>query len=614
MIKHIPSQQSRRWTGNYLGNFAGNLWKSFNVDLDKSEGKIGLSRRLSDTVADTTQTNDSSLGVVSAFLRTNADATDRWWGLVQDTSDCARVFHSNTADPASAWVQDALDSTPLNCNDFTIHAGAQARDQLFVTTDTDIAVLNDAGSNVWNGAWWITTKSQSSLDSNFVHPIESWRTRQLTLVGDGNNIHTINDSEDISANRLVLPFYLQADHIFFTTDRAWILCSHKFGQQGAIVEWDGVALSPNEIHSGYGVKMMTGVNWREQPIIVNNKGVILEYTGQGFSPMRRGGQQIAFPMAEEYENSFRTDPSDAAARSPSLIPRGTNVAEDGLIYFNVAEPRLDSPRQNAGIWCLNPETGRLYNKYSLGQYGDSDDFGQQSVQTPGALYMIPSDTSSNNRGLLAGGKIIKRQASTLENHIWMLESPGSTTATRGFFITQFIPADGVRDFWEALWVRFRRFVTSGNSIIVKAKGVRSLQDSSGEPLQVTITWASGTTFTFTSISGDDEILAGDEVDVFNGDNAGILVHILSISGAHGGAQTVTLDEAIPNSGSTNISLARIDRWKRVGTISSTTKYEDKVNVGVAGSFIQFKVEMRGPYKEMEIESLIATSEPHTNIE
>lgn len=612
MIQHIPSQQSRRWTGNYLGNFDGNLWRSFNVDLDKSEGKIGLSRRLISTSDSGGAGNDSNLNVVSAFLRTNADGTDRWWGLIQDTSDCARLFRVLDRDPGDTWIHDPLSNTPLNCNDFTIHVGAQARDQLFVTTDTDISVLNDAGSNAWNGAWWVTTKSQTALDSNFVHPIESWKTRRLTLIGDGNLIHTINDSEDVTASRLVLPFYLQADHIFFTTDRAWILCSHKFGQQGAIVEWDGISLSPNQIHSGYGVKMMTGVNWEEIPIVVNNKGVILEYTGNGFTPMRRGGRQIAFPMAEEIENSFRTDPADADNRSPSLLSRGASVAEDGLIYFNIAEPRLPSYRQNAGIWCLNPETGRLYNKYSIGLWGDSVDFGQQSVFSAGALEMLPSDSSSNNRGLLVGGRIVKRQASILENHIWMLEGSTDTTATRGYFITQYIPADEIRDFWEVLWIRFRRFITSGNRIIIKARGVRSLQTSFGEPLDITPTWASSTTFTEGTTSANDEILVGDEIEVLNGDNAGLLAHIISISGAHGGAQTFTIDETLPNSSSTNISLARIERWKKLGVMDSSTKYEDKVNVGVSGSFIQFKVEMRGPFRELEIESMVLTSKSHTN--
>ncbi len=75
-------------------------------------------------------------------------------------------------------------------------------------------------------------------------------------------------------------------------------------------------------------------------------------------------------------------------------------------------------------------------------------------------------------------------------------------------------------------------------------------------------------------------------------------------------QTITIDETL--TASTNTARARFDRWKKLGTISSTAKYEEVVNIGVDSSFIQFKVELRGPVAEMEIGELVVNTRPSIN--
>src|SRR3990167_11364876 len=106
----IPPSNSRRFTGIYPGNFYGVLWRTFNVDFDRSEGKVGLSRRLT-RVANTTIEATDTLGTIKAFLRTNADGTDRWWGL-SDTGagNLKRLFYAASTDPTSAWSADTITS------------------------------------------------------------------------------------------------------------------------------------------------------------------------------------------------------------------------------------------------------------------------------------------------------------------------------------------------------------------------------------------------------------------------------------------------------------------------------------------------------------------------
>lgn len=599
----IPPILTRRWSGPYLGDYYGVLWKTFNVDLDAREGKVMLSRRMQ-RIQDTGEVTGNA--VYSAFTRTNADCEDRYWG-VRLREGLAKTDSSSTPLPSDSWDTDAIASSPVTPVDFTINGNDSrndsGRNKLFVTTDSgDIAVLNDTGNNVWTASWWITKHGQLALDTvALFRPIEYFPFRKITIVGSGNQIHTISRPSDtqndtLTFGRLIIPKVLNAQHIFSTSNRSWICTHNRFGGEGKIVEWDGYSESYNEIHSIYGTAALSGVDVDGIPIILNDRGAFLEFNGQNFQPMIRNGQEIAFPLPEGASLISGKDTS----MTVSVAPRGMTVGEDGLVYINVKEGTVAGERFSAGIWCLNPITGRLYNKHALGQWGDSTDYGHQNISTPGALYNIPSSVSSRN--LLAGGIINVSVGGTPQTGIWLQEAETSTTLTKGYFITQFIPASEIQDQYDSIWTLFKRFMTSGSQIILKARGTRSLYLANRRPLSATITWTSTTTFTLTLASADDSLAVGDEVEVINGVNAGYLAHITTISGAHAAVQTITIDETVTTGSST--SIARFERWKKLGVISNTSKYEDSLNVGIHSSFLQIKGEIRGLASEQELSSLI----------
>ena len=610
MSIEIPQSNIRRWTGPYLGNYYGSLWRTFNIDLENSPGHTTLSRSLVN-IADTTDANLANLSVIDAFQRTNADGTDRYWALnrggrlakTDSTGGNALVLNNTT------WDEDTMTGTPIDAKDMSIHENDSdsgvGNNQLFVTRDTDIAVLNDTGGDTWNPNWWVTTKSQTGLKTGVPHPIEYFPLRRISIVGDGNLIHTIDKSETISYSRLILPLNLQVEGIFTTAYRAWILCSGKQGHNGAIIEWDGFSQTYNAIHDAQSSHPLSGVNYNEVPIVVNNRGLILEYNGNGFSAMIRDGQKICFPFYEEIGNAFSIPTSQLP-----IPPRGMTVTDDGLIYLNVKEPSLASQRQLGGIWCLNPISGRFYSKYSLPYSGGDSDYGQQIIDAPGAIKaMNVSDIVSSSSQLLAGGRVYSSYTATQVKAIWALHRAYSSTVRRGHFITQYVPVDDIQEFWDTLWIKISAFKSTDDRVIVKARGTNPLMDASRRHLQKTITWTAATTFTVTLAAGDDALVVGDEIEVIAGKNGGVLAHITIISGAHEALQTMTIDETV--TGVSGGSLCRFDRWKKLGVINDTSKYTVPLNIGISSSFIQFKIELRGPATDFDIKSLIINPETQT---
>ncbi len=615
----IPPNSIRRWTGPYLGDYYGVLWQTSNIDLDRRDGKVMLSRRMErieDTISDFTGNS-----AYTAFLRSDADCTDRYWGL-RVNEGLAKTDSSATPLPADSWDTDAISNTPLTPRDFTIigndSRNDSGRNKIAVTLDSgDIAILNDTGNNAWTASWWFTKQSQAYMDTTVLfRPIEYFPFRKLTLIGSGNQIHTIPERSSDTVNdtvtyaRLTIPKGLNAQHIFTTSNRAWILTHHKNGGTGKIVEWDGFADAYNEIHSAHGMAALSGVDYYGTPIVLNERGKFLEFGGTSFQPMVRNNQEIALPIGEGGSLISGKDTSMIVA----VAPRGMTVGEDGLVYINLdqitSSNQPKGERYEAGIWCLNPISGRLYRKSAIGQWGDSTDYGQGSLSAPGAIQWIPSSVSSRN--LLAGGVILTTATGGAQTGIWLQEPETSTTPTRGSFITQFIPASEIQDQFDSIWALFKRFMTTGSQIILKARGTRSLSLASRRPLSATITWTSGTTFTLTLASGDDALAVGDEVQVVNGVNAGYLAHITTISGNHASSQTITIDETVPTTSST--SVARFERWKKLGVISNTSKYEDTLNVAINSSFLQIKCELRGLPSEQELSQLVLNYNTNLHIQ
>lgn len=253
----------------------------------------------------------------------------------------------------------------------------------------------------------------------------------------------------------------------------------------------------------------------------------------------------------------------------------------------------------------------MYQKYSV-SFSDTVDFGHQILSDAGALYWVP--TGNYGQQNLVASALYYANTTNQNTGIFITNDPSAQNGdARGYFITQPIPASEVKEFWDKLWIRIRKYKISTNEIVAKAKGTRYLQDGVFQSsLRDTITWTSTTTFTVDLNSNDESLQVGDEVEVRSGPNAGILAHITTISGAHGAVQTITIDETVLVGSGT--SHAQFDRWKKLGTITSSDDIVKGLNIGLDTPFIMFKIELRGWATEVEVQELLVTSKPSINLE
>lgn len=599
---NFPNPETRRWQGPYLGDYYGDFYKTYNIDLENNPGNIELSTGVRYST-DSTDCGCASLSALTAFIRTNADGTDRWWA-VNEGGSLYKTWGAVPTNLGSKFQVDTSAGTPGSPKDFTIHENdsdsAAGNNILIVTRDTDVAVLNDTGADTWNSNWWVTTKTMTALKTGLPHPIEYFPMRRISLIGDGNFIHIIDKNKNCTYARLVLPVNLRVEHIFVTAYRAWILCSGTRGNNGAVIEWDGSSESYNQIYDVKSIYPLSGVNWNEIPIVITDKGLILEYDGNGFSPMIRNGQVIALPTYAE--EGYYINYGD-------ILPRGMTVTDNGLVLINVGLGSTTNfpTRYNGGIWCLNPLSGNFYKKYSLGQGTDTETvYGHQNTTDVGAIKAV----SGGSILFIAGGQVGEGGvAGEVFYRVWTLSRGWISLNRRGYFLTQFVYSDNISEMWENIWLKFSKFRATGSKIIIKAKGVNSLLDENRRVFNEEITWTSGTTFTITLAANDDALAVGDEVEILGRNNAGVLAHITEITGNHAALQTITIDETVLKTSGT--SKATFDRWKKIGVIDSNTKYFAPLNIGIQSSFIQFKIELRGPATDYNIKQVTNLFKPQT---
>lgn len=588
----IPGK-NKQWSGCFEGNYTGDLWATFNMDLEKYKGRIALAPRM--------RRFSTTLGVVTKFIRTNATATDQWFGLC--SGDILRNGSSTIT--AGTWISDDTTGTFNDPLDGVVHELVNGEQRLLVTRPGDIAILNKSGgANVWDNDWGSTVPA---TPIPVVSPTLTYRpiARLQRLVAIANKvtgvpkIDTIDKDDVVTLGALTFAADYTIKNIYASSNRFWIGLQHDFGGNAKVIEWDGTSLTYNNEYDLVGATPLCGFIVRDIPYFITDRGFVFKYTGGGFEKIQDFG-------LKEDEQILGL-----------LSNYGAHV-DDKIVYLNIGHITAGNfsstaapsglKRLRPGIWIFNTENLNLYHHMGLGEYTtDGTDLNYGGIYGNTLSAGATIKTSDINvlvasASVYVGGATWQAsQVNGIYREIRNDAVPSGSSGNRGYFITPFIPISEVEGIWEAIWIKFKRFVNSVNRIVVKWRVLDALSDGTvldvnSNPLyvmQAPGTWVNTTSFTCKVPTG---IVVGNEVEVLSGDNAGACFNISTLSATPDSTTliTVTISEAAPTS-STDTSLFRFDNWKTETAISSTTVGNVKVpfTATAHGEFIQLKIEFRG---------------------
>lgn len=206
-------------------------------------------------------------------------------------------------------------------------------------------------------------------------------------------------------------------------------------------------------------------------------------------------------------------------------------------------------------------------------------------------------TSSGVLPFFAGAKLHPNNLATARINAITVAVP--VMHNRGYFVMGKWQTPNIQDMYQGVIVKYRT-LKQGDKIVVKAKtkdsnsvivGDLTLYDSTyaGESVQFD---GSGAYFaTSADLTGVEE---GDEVHVFAGPGTGGSAHITSISGNVTDGWEVTLDEPIRGTVSGRAACVSIDKFKKLGVITSEdTEGVKRLALHNPGPSMEIKVELRG---------------------
>ncbi len=241
--------------------------------------------------------------------------------------------------------------------------------------------------------------------------------------------------------------------------------------------------------------------------------------------------------------------------------------------------------------------------------------GAVSTVIPGAIGLVINaniNTPFFGEGLLFSGTA-QNNANTAIKSLMAL----GVGRNVGHFVTSQLSAGGVKTVFQKLYLNLKSLFLDTDSIVIKYRKVNKLGLPSPFRLSDTglATWVDGSTFTVLTTAKDFKSASvGDEIEFIEGAAAGRTAHITSIDSSTS-TYSVIIDEVMPNITVGDTSDFVVDNWTKLATITNTKESIvdgfAEVPVGQKGSWIQFKVELRGKNVPVDKLSIITTADKPT---
>jgi hypothetical protein len=551
----IPNRETKTLVQVNRGKVFGDLWATFNIDLQDSPGIIKLGNRLKTT---TTTSDDADLGLPVAFKHFD----DRFWTIAG-----AKIF-KNTGSVSSAFVEDSSSGVATDYNED--YSDLEVFNDLLVGV-TDDSVYSKVSNGSGTGAW---TARSTALSSSY-HKLLYFKKFDRLYVTDSE---TKIKSVDTSGWTFTTSgdYYIDLGNtvgsistIAATSERIWIgtvrnsnsASAQDATSRAVILEWDGIS---NQVTKEYPIDaqgVLAIVIKDGVPIIMDSNGILRQFSGYSFDEIGR------LPVGDR-GLLYRATVSNI----PKFIhPNGLAVNRNGNILALINNRNSDSSSINSinenlpsGIWEYSKTNGFIHkHSFSYMPVGSTTvtDYGQNRISQAGALmYAGYYDTSAVGRSTILCGAEYFTDATSTTNGVFVdarfITDGTNTDGQRfGYLTSTWKWSRGFKDTWQKLAVKYRELLTSSDRITLK---YRTREETA---ISASITWLNETTFhTTTDVSG----LEGYEVEITQGTGSGKCVHIQTIQSS--APWRVTIDESVAGV-TTGTAKVRIQNWKKAFQVS-----------------------------------------------
>lgn len=540
-MKDFPNNEKAYLQNNRTNVFPlGNLWSTFNIDLESNLGAVRISPRLKIV---TSATDDADLGVPVAFKAFDTKIF----------AICGSKIFAGGPEPDDAFIEDA--STGVQTDYAADESDMEIFNNELCTTTTD-ALYSKAANGSGAGAW----TSRDTLNVGSPHIVCYFRKfNRLYYTNQERNIISINTSWVTADPGADYALQLNSNVDFIscmrsTSDFIWIgtINREEPGGLGSVYNWDGISAQPSKPFKfeAQGALAMCILN--DVPYIMDSNGILRQYTGYAFEEVARlpFGIKLPYNISDTDNERFIHPNGMFATKNGTIRMAINNRANTGNVIENLP----------SGIWEWSKDTGLKHiQSFSYNPVGSSTitDFGQNRISRIGALASMVVPTTSNSDGTMLIGAVVFTDASSSLAAIFT-DNSKDDVQKKGYYVSDFWEAEEVQDEWENLWSSFRKFLDSNDRIVAKYRFYEA------SPTYFDLTWVNTTSFTTSTdlssygptATGYDGTYGG-EIEIIRGTGGGSIAHITNITGS--GPYTVTIDTTITGV-TTGTASARAQAW------------------------------------------------------
>lgn len=549
--------QDKKYLQTNRSNVVGNLWSTFNIDLESNLGVMRIGTKLK---LNTNTAGAANLGCPVAFREFDGRIF---------TIGGTRIFKNTADNVITAFVEDISTNAVTNyspgLSDMDVFNG-----ELYTTSSSKLwsKVADGSGTGAWTDRFTFTSSIFPHRLTYFQNFNREYFTDSSTQVKSINTSHTVSTSGDYTIDLGINIGYINC--LASSGKSIWIGTSvdasvtgnfNKIGN-ASIFEWDGISAQATNEYFLTAQGCMAITIYKNILYAMDSNGVFLRFNGNGFDEIGR------LPLDKQLLIESNSASFDNFIHPNGIIP--TKNETFLMLINNLIGDNAGSIVENlpSGIWQWSADKGLVHNTtftYMPMASSTITDFGQNRIKQAGALSNANLySTSASGRGTIICGCNYYTDASASTSGIF-IDSPIPTDNTttpegqkRGYFVTTWFESDQIAEGWTRLWGSYRRFLNSTDKIVFK---YRNYEES---PIEAIITWIDTQNFTTTTditVYGPTAVgfngTTGGEVEIVQGTGGGVCAHITNIVN-NAGTYTVTIDEAA--TGASGTAKARFQKW------------------------------------------------------